>query len=168
MILETERLKIISLTREQFYLLLSGTAKLEKAMALNESGKSLDEATWLAMEMLYKESLFHMDNYYWYTNWQIILRSENKAIGSACFMKEPDSEGEVEIGYGINDDYRNCGYMTEAVICMCRWAFQQDAVKSVTAETDIDNYSSHRVLEKSGLMKHKRTENSLYWKISKV
>ena len=165
MVLETIRLKIIPLTADQFSLLLCGIDKLEKEMGLIPSDKSLDTHTRQAMEMLYNESLLHPDNYHWYTNWQIILKSENKSIGSACFMKEPDHEGAVEIGYGINDDYRNNGYMTEAIVCMCRWAFNQKNVKSVIAETNTDNYSSHRVLEKSGMLKYMHTDNSIRWKI---
>lgn len=167
MVLETTRLQIIPLTIEQFCVLLNGVGELEKEMNLVSSGKSLDVDTQRAMEMLYEESLLHADNYNWFTNWQIILKSENKAIGSACFMKEPDAEGNVEIGYGINDDYRCKGYMTEAVIAMCQWAFLQEKVKAVIAETEIDNYGSHRVLEKSGMIKYKHSDNSIWWIIEK-
>lgn len=165
MVLETERLRIVPLSSEQFRLLLCGMDRLETEMNLVLSGECMDADTRQAMEMLYKESLSHPDNYYWYTNWQIILKSENKAIGSACFMKEPDTEGQVEIGYGMNNAYRNNGYMTEAVMSMCRWAFCQQGVKAVIAETDANNYSSHRVLEKSGMLKHISTENSIWWRI---
>ncbi|MCS2957924.1 GNAT family N-acetyltransferase [Bacteroides salyersiae] len=41
------------------------------------------------------------------------MKSENKAIGSACFKNLPDAEGSVEVGYGIYASYRNHGYMTE-------------------------------------------------------
>ena len=165
MILETARLKIIPLTTDQFGLLLCGVDKLEREMKLTPSDNSLDVHTQQAMELLYKESLLHPGNYHWYTNWQIILKSENRSIGSACFMKEPDYEGVVEIGYGINDGYRNNGYMTEAIICMCQWAFGREIVKSIIAETDIDNYSSHRVLEKSGMIRYMYTDNTIRWKI---
>lgn len=167
MILETMRLKIIPLTKEQFRLLLNGVSKLEEDMNLASSGKLLNADTQQAMEMLYKESLLHPHNYFWYTNWQIILKSENKAIGSMCFMKEPNCNGQVEIGYGINDDYRNNGYMTEAVICIYQWAFLQEDVSQIIAETEIDNYSSQKVLEKSGMIKHMHRDNSIWWKINK-
>lgn len=167
MILETTRLRIILLEAEQFGLLLQGLDKLEKELNLAASDESLDADTQEAMEILYTESLLHLENYYWYTNWQIILKSENKAIGSACFMKEPDNEGKVEIGYGINKTYRSNEYMTETINCMCRWAFSQQSVKWIIAETEIDNYSSQKVLEKLGMEKYRYTDNSIWWRINK-
>jgi len=167
MILETERLRIIPLTIDQFRLLLCESDKWEEEMNLSPSGESWDIHTYRAMEMLYKEALLHPDNYYWYTNWQIILKSRDQSIGSACFMKEPDEKGEVEIGYGINEAFRNNGYMTEAVICMCRWALDQENVRVVMAETEATNYSSHQVLEKSGMKKIECSNDLVRWKIGK-
>lgn len=165
MILETARLKIIPLTLEQFDLLLHGMDELEKEMGWIDSGKSLDAEVQQAMEMLYHEALLHPGHYEWYTNWQIVLKAENKSIGSMCFMKEPDRVGQVEIGYGMNEEYRNRGYMTEAVIRLCQWAFQQENVRTVIAETEVDNYGSQRVLEKSGMVRYGFTDHSIYWKI---
>lgn len=117
--IETDRLRIVPLTVEQFLLLLCDMKRLGENMNILFTEKSLDYDTWQAMEGLYKESLSHLENYYWYTNWQIILKSENRSVGSACFMKEPDDKGLVEIGYGIDKAYRNNGYMTEALTGMC-------------------------------------------------
>jgi RimJ/RimL family protein N-acetyltransferase len=166
--LETTRLRIVPLTVEQFRLLLCGMDKLEEALKLIPSGESLDSHTQQAMDGLFKEALNHSDNYWWYTNWQIILKSENRLIGSACFMKEPDENGEVEIGYGIHDKYWNKGFMTETVKAICEWALLQDNVKSVIAETEINNYSSHRVLEKSALKRFLHTDESIWWKITNL
>lgn len=168
MVLETERLKIIPLDAEQFQLLLDDTEKLEADLSLNPSGISLDENTQQAMEMLYHESLLHPNNHIWYTNWQIILKAENKSIGSACFMKEPDNEGRVEIGYGIHEPFHNKGFMTEAITAICKWAFQQKEVKSIIAETDIENISSHRVLEKLGMRKYLHSDSSIWWEIENM
>lgn len=165
MIIETERLRIVPLKLEQFHLLLTDIDKLEESLDLVSSGESLDPHTQQAMEGLYNEALNHKYVYWWYTNWQIILKSENRSIGSACFTKEPDIEGNVEIGYGISYHYRNNGYMTEAVICMCQWALSQENVKSVVAETEVNNYSSQRVLEKSGMEKYAYTDTGIRWRI---
>jgi RimJ/RimL family protein N-acetyltransferase len=151
MIIETTRLQIVPLTVEQFHLLLCSN--------------TLDLHTQQAMEGLYKEALKHPDTYWWYTNWQIILKAGNKSIGSACFMKEPDECGQVEIGYGINEEYRNQGYVTEAAKAICDWALQQNNVKSVIAETEVDNYASHRVLEKCGLWKYKSLDETVLWRL---
>lgn len=167
MVLETAKLNIIPLTKEQFSLLLNGIEYLEKALDLVPSGEALDIHTQEAMSGLYKESLSHPNSYHWYTSWQIILKPEHKIIGSACFIKDPDDEGKVEVGYGINETYRGNGYMTEAIICMCQWAFCQEGIRMIIAETDVDNYASQRVLEKSGMAKYKQNDSSIWWRMSK-
>lgn len=167
-ILETPRLRIVPLSIEQFHLFLCGTDRLENEMKWASSGEILDTHTQKAMEILYQEALLHPDHPYWYTNWQLILKSENKSIGSACFMKEPDEKGQVEIGYGINETYRNKGYMTEAVTRLVQWAFDQENVQSVIAETEIGNYGSQKVLEKAGMQKYRSDKNSIWFKIDNV
>lgn len=166
MILETERLRVILLTIEQFELLLSGTDKIEKELGLILSGETLDEHTQQAMEYNYKEALKYPDSYLWYTNWQIILKAENKSIGSACFKNKPNERDEVEIGYGTNTDYRNQGYMTEAAATMCKWAICQTEIKSVIAETEKSNIASQRVLQKVGMTKYKISNTSFWWRLN--
>lgn len=165
MILETHRLKIAPLPVAQFRLLLSGVGKLEKELALTPSYESLDENTQQAMTGLFNLALEHEDKYWWYTYWLIVLKSENKIIGGACFTGEPDSEGQVEIGYGTNLFYRSKGYMTEAVKAVTDWALQLPEVKTIIAETEPDNYASHKVLLKCGFIKYTESKNSILWKL---
>lgn len=162
--LETERLKIIPLNLEQFKILLLGTDKIEILLNLNHSNQILDEHTQEAMQWLYEQAEQHKDNYLFYTNWQIILKSENISIGSACFKGNSDKNGEVEIGYGINESFRCNGYMTEAIKEILKWALNQTDVKSVIAETEKDNAASHKVMIKSGMIKFKETDSTCFWK----
>lgn len=117
--LETEHLKIIPLNLNQFSLLLQGMDKMEIELNLTASNQKLDEDTQTAMVELYKESILQPNDYLWYTNWQIVSKSENKSIGSACFMRKPDENNTVEVGYGINLEYRNKGYATEVIKAIC-------------------------------------------------
>lgn len=165
--IETPRLRIVPLSTEQFYLLLNDIGSLEKELRLSPSGYDLDQHTQQAMQGLYQKAIGHQESYLWYTNWQIILISENKSIGSACFMGKPNDNGEVEIGYGINAEYRNRGYMTEAAQSLCEWALNQAGVKSVIAETEKENLASHKVLQNGGMIKYKETEDAIWWKIEK-
>ncbi len=82
-------------------------------------------------------------------------------------MKEPDKDGIVEIGYGIEAAYQNKGYMTEAVRAISQWALEQYNVTSVVAETEKDNYASHNVLRKIGISKYNESDNSFWWKLNK-
>ena len=165
-ILETKRLRIQPLTLEQFRLLIEGVEKMENDLMLTPSHVPLDEHTQKAMEWLYNEAQKTPEEYLWLTNWQIILKSENKSIGSADFKNLPGENGEVEIGYGINSEYEGRGYMTETVEAMCKWALIQDGVKCVIAETEKDNYASQRVLQKCGMEKYKETDTGFWWKLS--
>ena len=70
---------------------------------------------------------------------------------------EPAKDRAVEIGYGILPSYEGNGYMTEAVQGMIRWAFAQQDVDFVEAETDPDNRASQRILEKCGFVPNGKT-----------
>lgn len=83
-------------------------------------------------------------------------------------MKEPDTKGQVETGYGINETYRNKGYMTEAVIRLIQWASDQENVKFVLAETETGNYGSQEVSEKAGMKKYTYDKKNLWFKTDNV
>lgn len=90
------------------------------------------------------------DNRIWYTEWAFILKETGRMIGSLDF-KGPENRGEVELGYGTDEEYRCKGYTTEAVKAAIEWAFSQNGdIYYITAETAPDNQASRRVLEKAG------------------
>lgn len=164
--LETKNLKVISLNLKQFSLLLQGVNKMENELNLVHSNYTLDKDTQIAMEWLYENAIKNTksDNL-WYTNWQFVLKAENKSIGSACFIPTKYDD-VIEIGYGINSDYRNKGFATEAIRRMCNLALNQPQIKMIIAETDINNYPSHKVLEKCGMVRYKKTNCSIFWKLT--
>jgi RimJ/RimL family protein N-acetyltransferase len=84
------------------------------------------------------------------TSWFIIERERRICIGEAG-LKGPPERLAVEIGYGLTEDFRNCGYMTEAIGALSRLALLQREyrVERVTALTLPENVASHRVLEKN-------------------
>ncbi len=162
--LNSQRLKIIPLELQHFKLLLSGVDKMEKALNLSPSDSGLNEHTLSAMRWLYGQAENDKENYLFYTNWQIILKSENISIGSACFKGIPDNTGTVEIGYGIDEKFRCKGYMTEAVKEILKWALAKNEIKCVTAETEKDNIASHKVMIKNGMILFKETDSTYFWK----
>lgn len=117
------------------------------------------------MEWLYSEAIKDPANYIWYTDWLIILKQENKIIGSACFKGKPDKEGSVEIGYGMNEVYRNKGYISEAVKTITDWTLRQPGVNIIFAETDKSNIASQHVLEKCRFKRYNETEISYFYNI---
>lgn len=89
----------------------------------------------------------HPEYRLWYTAWAITRKSDGRILGDLCF-KGPAADGEVEIGYGLEEPYWNQGYMTEAADALIRWALSQPGVYAVTAQTLPGNLASQRVLEK--------------------
>lgn len=86
----------------------------------------------------------------WHAIWMIELK-DGTHIGELCF-KGLNSNGIVEIGYGILEKYQGKGYATEAVKAISNWAFQEPKVFSIEAETDDKNIASKKVLEKCGFV----------------
>ncbi|MCD8165390.1 MAG: GNAT family N-acetyltransferase, partial [Bacteroides sp.] len=163
--LETDRLRILALFPERFSFLCEDYLRFEAVMGLYPSGYPgfWTEDIRQVMSQLCKQAREYTDHYYWYTNWLIVLKEENKAIGSACFKGEPDEQGEVEIGYGTYPDYQNRGYMTEAVAALCQWALTRERVTAVLAATDPENVPSCKVLEKNGFTRYQGPGDFLFW-----
>ena len=90
--------------------------------------------------------LLHPDQWEWYAIWMIELK-DGTHVGELCFKN-----GVVEIGYGIAESYRGCGYATEAVLALTDWALRQSCVMCVVAETEETNVASKKVLNKAGFI----------------
>ena len=103
------------------------------------------------MEML-EGSLSNSDKRIWYSIWNMELKNDPETIvGDFCFKGFGD-DGVIEIGYGLKEEYRHHGYMTEAVKVITEWALSQDGVKQVEAETDAENIASQKVLFRTGFI----------------
>ncbi len=87
-------------------------------------------------------------NALWHTCWKITLKDNGVKIGGIGFKGAPNSRHEVEIGYGIDENYRSQGYATEALNAMTNWAYTQKDVYYIRAVTGDDNAASKRLLEK--------------------
>lgn len=162
--LETKRLRLIPLTPYQLELLMEDTGKLEKELFVKYDGVEIEGHMLEATREQFLVCLTDTENYVWHTFWQFVLKEENKIIGSACFKGMPDSEGCVEIGYGINQTYENMGLTKEAAKEMCTWALLSGKAKYITAETEKDNIPTRKILEYCGLKIYKETEEAYFWR----
>ncbi len=88
-----------------------------------------------------------------YWNYNLIDINKRLVVGDICCKTEPNEENEIEIGYGINSDQQRRGYATEAVSTLISYIFNTTDVISVKAESNVENFSSIRVLEKCGFEK---------------
>jgi [ribosomal protein S5]-alanine N-acetyltransferase len=89
------------------------------------------------------------DNFFWYTNWEIVLKNENVSVGGIGFAGYPD-EGNTQIGYFVDKKFRNLGIATEALNALLDWGFMDPSLKTVLADTEKHNIDSQKVLIKNG------------------
>ena len=134
---ETERMYLYSLSNEEMRLVIEKESDLEMKQAYAE---------------MLEGSLSNPDKRIWYAIWNMELKDESGIIvGDFCFKGLSD-DGVIEIGYGLKEEYRHHGYMTEAVKVITEWALSQDGIKQVEAETDAENIASQKVLLQSGFI----------------
>ncbi|MEY4383711.1 MAG: Ribosomal-protein-alanine N-acetyltransferase [Bacteroidota bacterium] len=96
----------------------------------------------------------------WYTNWEIIYKPSSCSVGGIGFSGLPNNEGVTEIGYVIDQKFRNKGIATEAVKLLIDWAAQDEGLIKVIAETPQENLGSQHVLQKNGFIQ--TSEKSIF------
>jgi ribosomal-protein-alanine N-acetyltransferase len=166
--LESDRLQMIPLYKDNLRLLIEDRQKMEENLGLVISNVENEDSVKDAMKTSLQNVTENTEDYLWFTFWVIVLKEENRIIGGLCFKNRPNNNGEVEIGYGIQEEYRCKGYMTEALKEIIRWAFAFDCVSAVIAETEKTNLPSHRVLEKVGMRNYGKRKKMIWWKIEKM
>lgn len=86
-------------------------------------------------------------------------------VADLCFTGEPNSEGEIEIGYGTYENQRGKGYISEAVGGMVEWTKSQQGIKSIIASTEKTNIASYKVLQKNNFIRTEENELLYHWKL---
>ena len=101
----------------------------------------------LPRENRIKDVELHPENIKWYYR-LIVLRETSEVIGSISFHAGPDADGMVEIGFGIHENFRNCGYGKEALMAMFMWACEQPTVKTLRYTVATNNAPSQAIVQK--------------------
>ena len=161
--LETERLELVPLRAELLRMWTEDIPGLEKRLGCSYKAEPMEGMFLHIVEEQLKITECNPMDYCWHSFWLLIRKSDRVVVGSADFKGTPDENGEVEIGYGLGNEFEHKGYMTEAVKAMCGWAFSQEGVRRVTAETDKQGTASQRVLKRCGFVVY-RQEETLWWK----
>jgi len=96
----------------------------------------------------------------------IVQRSSKTVVGSINLKGPPNAAGDVEIGWGLLEDFRGRGYATEASAAVIKWAQQQPGVSSISATISDDNYPSRRLAKRLGLTRTNEMRRDLpLWKL---
>lgn len=80
----------------------------------------------------------------------IVLTKTQEVIGSTSFHGAPNSEGMIEIGLGIENEFQNNGFAKETLSAMWNWAIDEPGVKSFRYTVSPDNLPSIKVIESLG------------------
>ncbi|MFJ8650173.1 GNAT family N-acetyltransferase [Streptomyces sp. NPDC093546] len=88
----------------------------------------------------------------------IIERDSGLVVGSIGLFWPP-SQGVLEIGYGIVASRRGRGYAPEATQALAEFALTAPDVHTVSANVELSNSSSVRVLDKAGFHRWATEEN---------
>jgi len=163
--LDTPSLFLLCLTTEQLRGCRDAVPALEAELGLNLDPQIVDPNVARAIGLkLEKMEQGPAVDYSWLTYWLIVEKDQQRGIGFAGFKGAPDAAGEAEIGYGLAPAHRGKGFATEAVGALCRWAFSQPSLQTITATT-VTNPDSNRVLEKLGAEVVRCEGGTMNWKI---
>lgn len=91
--------------------------------------------------------------------------AEDQVIGDIGFKGKPDKTGTVEMGYSVIPDVRRQGFAFEAAQGLVGWAFRQPNVRRITAECEVDNLGSIRILEKLDMQRLGQEGSLLKWEL---
>jgi ribosomal-protein-alanine N-acetyltransferase len=108
---------------------------------------------------------FNLDCYKNHTgiSWKICLKGSTKLIGYISFWRFMPEHFRAEIGYGINSQYQNKGFMKEACNLILSYGFKHLNIHSVLADVDKLNSPSIKLLESQGFRKEGVLRESFYF-----
>ncbi|CAN5504768.1 GNAT family N-acetyltransferase [soil metagenome] len=164
--IETNRLTLKPLTYEQLVKYIKCDNSLEVELNLSETVRTISPELKEALEQTILPNVADKSNNYLYaTLWTLISKNDNKMVGDICIVGEPNANGEIEIGYGSYEAFRQKGFMTEGVSGIIEWAKTQPGIKAIIASTNKTNIASFKVLEKNNFIKIGETEALFNWKL---
>lgn len=82
----------------------------------------------------------------------LVLKAENKVIGSIGLHQGNYPQGEKEIGYVLSQDYWKQGLMSEAVAAMIEYVFTSTSLQTLWVSHQVGNKNSKRVIEKNNFV----------------
>lgn len=95
------------------------------------------------VEAAYKSNDFH--------DFGVILKSNNKLIGTCGFANLDMANFRGEVGYVLNPEYWGMGIAAEAVNAVLRLGFDIMGLNRIEARYMVDNINSRKVMEKCGM-----------------
>ena len=101
-----------------------------------------------------KEYLKNLKSHYalgTFYDWAVVLKEENKMIGTCGFTNIYSQHDSAEIGYVLNPKYRGRGIAPEAALKVVDFGFNVLGLNRIEAKYIVGNSASKRVMEKLGM-----------------
>lgn len=92
----------------------------------------------------------------------IVLRTNNKVIGTIGFMWAQPENRSAEVGYSLSRAYWNQGFMTEALQEILSFGFGTLGLNRIEAQHECDNPASGKVMLKVGMTREGTLRQRLY------
>lgn len=160
--IRTSRLILAPLKAQELSLLVYDLPRLERRLRCSYRAEPIEGVFRDILIQQIPKAKENGSRYIFHTFFLMIRRSDRVVVGSLDYKGEPTGDGEVEIGYGLGEGFCGNGYMREAVVALCGYAFKGLPVTAITAETEPDNEPSQRVLARCGFSR-KPSEKGMWW-----
>lgn len=85
------------------------------------------------------------------SEWGLVLKENNKFIGTCGFVYWNPAHAKAEIGYALSRKYWGRGLMPEAVAAVMKFGFEKMKLHRLEARCNDTNPGSERVMIKSGM-----------------
>ena len=165
--LNTKKLNLLPLDKYNLELSIKDFNELERNLSLTVTDKNIGIREKNVYRIRLEGVKNNLTNYMWYTTWVIISKEENRIVGAIMIKGYPNENGEVTIGYAMQDDYKRKGYMFEALTHLTEWMFLNPDVKSIIADTLKSNLPSHKLLQKIGMVFYHEDNEWFWWKLER-
>jgi RimJ/RimL family protein N-acetyltransferase len=94
----------------------------------------------------------------------VVERASGRLIGEMYFFARSMADKHAEIGYIFHPDVHGKGYATEASRAVLAIAFDHYGLHRVSAECDVRNPASYRVMEKLGMRREAHFVEHMWFK----
>jgi ribosomal-protein-alanine N-acetyltransferase len=84
--------------------------------------------------------------------WGMLLKQTGSMVGNCSFCHIDLEQLSGEVNYYVAPQHRGQGFATEALKAALEFGFSDLGLRIIAARCDLDNRSSERVMQKSGLV----------------
>jgi ribosomal-protein-alanine N-acetyltransferase len=149
--IETERLQLVPYTSAQLIALISEPALYEELAGFPLADGMHEMYSSGAVSQAWIDGLRKIEGTDpWQLGFAVVHREAGVMMGSGGFKGPPDTDGSVEIAYGIAPAFQNRGHATEVAKALVTYAVADSRVRSVIAHTLPEPNASTKVLKRCG------------------